>query len=719
MTFVLCLLTLAASDHLPVAKVEIFNGAPALVVNGQPYSGMAYMTYAPTPEYFSDFGEAGVELYSFSATPTESTYNLAAECWIAPDTFDYTQLDERMAMVLQAEPDALIVPRLFLGTPPWWAETYPEDLVTYDPDDGIPEAFVLDGKRVASWASEKWRDDTSDALRRFVAHVEQSSYAKHVIGYHLASGTTEEWMQWGSNEDQWTDYSAPNVNRFRSWLEDKYVDLESFRSAWNDDDVTFATAAIPTKAQRAAAQHGYLKDPAVDQASIDYVLYTSWLTVDAIKAFAAVVKKATHGERLVGTFYGYLLSLSGAQREQNAGHLALDQLLTCPDIDFLCSPTDYGGRDLDTGFPHTMTLLDSVKQHGKLWFNENDLRTWLTPNVEVGTFGKTGSYEDSLRAQQREFTWVMAERLGMWWFDMGGGWFHDPQFMKDIAHMNRIAEACVGLSGESVAEIALVADMKSSAYVQPGASYGWHVFAQQYLQLGHIGAPFDSMLLSDLPMAKDYRLYIFPNCFAPTDEERLVIRETLDRTGATAVWIGPAGIYRNGAWEPAAMADLTGFSLVFDKSEHPWRVAPTEAAADWGWISPETYGERSGAIAYVSAPSKLDVLGMIDGKDVPALVSQEQDGRLAINSTDAPLPTSLLRAVAQKAGVHLYLDQPGIVWATRELVGVYAANEEIDKISLPSEHNVVELFSNSTPESNGDTVIINLKKHRSALLHLK
>ena len=719
MIFVLCLLTLAAPTHLPVAKVENVNGAPALVVNGETHSGMAYMTYAPTPEHFYDFGDAGIRLYSFSATPTESTYNLATECWIAPDTFDYTQLDERVAMVLQAYPDAMILPRLFLGTPPWWAMANVEELVTYDPGSGEPEPFMLNGKRVASWASEKWRNDTAKALRKFVGHVEESSYGGHVIGYHLASGTTEEWMQWGSNEDQWTDYSPPNAARFRSWLENKYLDLESFRKAWNDDVVAFATAAIPTKTQRAEAQHGYLKGPAVDQASIDYVLYTSWLTVDTIETFAHVVKEATHGERLVGAFYGYLLSLSGAQREQNAGHLALDQLLACPDIDFLCSPTDYGGRDLDTGFPHSMTLLDSVKLHGKLWFNENDLRTWLTPNVEVGMFGKTGSYEDSLRAQQREFTWVMAERLGMWWFDMGGGWFHDPQFMQDIAHMNRIAETCAGLPDESVAEIALVADMKSSAYVHPGASYGWHAFAQEYLQLGHIGAPFDALLLSDLPMAKDYKLYIFPNCFAPTDQERAAIRETLDRTGATAVWIGPAGIYRNGAWDPAAMADLTGLPLVFDEVEHPWRVVPTEAVADWGWNSPEPYGERSGAIAHVSDPSKLDALGMIDGQDTPALVSHEQNGRLAIHSAVAPLPTSLLRAVAQKARVHLYLDQPGIVWATKDIVGVYATSDAIAAVKLPSAHRVVELFTGREPETSGTTVLLTLKKHNSALLQLE
>ena len=45
-------------------------------------------------------------------------------------------------------------------------------------------------------------------------------YADRVIGYHVASGTTEEWMYWGANEGKYCDYSQPTLEAFRKWLRD-------------------------------------------------------------------------------------------------------------------------------------------------------------------------------------------------------------------------------------------------------------------------------------------------------------------------------------------------------------------------------------------------------------------------------------------------------------------------------------------------------------------
>jgi len=192
---------------LPRSEVRPHGGVPTLFVDGKPLTGLSYMTYRPDGKYFREFGEAGVHLYSFSSTPSESGYGLAPTAWVAPDRFDFSDLDRRANLVLEADPEAWFFPRLYLASPRWWDDLHPDDLVTYDPGDGKPVPFFHggvreSGKRVASWASRAWRDDTAKALRELIRHVEASPYGDRVIGYHLASGTTEEWMQWGSNEDQ-------------------------------------------------------------------------------------------------------------------------------------------------------------------------------------------------------------------------------------------------------------------------------------------------------------------------------------------------------------------------------------------------------------------------------------------------------------------------------------------------------------------------------------
>ncbi len=710
---------LLSAPALPTAQVEMRNGAPCLFINGTPHPGTSYMTYHPDGKNFGDIGRAGVHLYSFSATPTESTYNLAAPCWVASEAFDYSGMDDRAHLLLENDPEAVFFPRVYLGTPPWWADAHPDDLVTFDPRDGEPQVFVLMGKRVASWASETWREDTAEALRRFIAHVEESDYADRVIGYHVASGTTEEWMQWGSNENEWTDYSAVNVARFRTWLERRYGEEAALRAAWHKPELTFASAEVPPRSERARGEIAYLRDPASAQPSMDYVLYTSWLVADTIQYFAAVTKDAVNRERLVGVFYGYLLALSGAQREQNAGHLALHDVLTCPDIDFITSPCNYGFRELGTGFPHAMSLVDSVKHHGKLWFDENDFRTWLTPNVPAGRFGKTDTFEESLLCQQREFGWTLANRHGMWWFDMGGGWYDDARMLEAIGQMNRIAYDCLDVDGRPAAEIAFVVDPDCGVYLRPGNPFSWPSLILQQPMLGRIGAPVAVVSLDDLTSLPEYKVYIFPNCLAPTDEERQSIAQLLEATGAAVVWVGPAGLYRNGTVDHAAMEELTGVPLTLVETPVSWRIQPAKAASEWGWTNPVPIGEgrQGGVLAIPKAPDGV-VLGMIEGTDHPALVATETNDSLTVFSSVPRLPAGLLRTVARKAGVHLYIDTEDIVWASRDLLAISVNAAGPRTVRLPRPCRVVDLWSGQHVADNTAEFTVEIPEKGTALLRL-
>ena len=237
-------------------------------------------------------------------------------------------------------------------------------------------------------------------------HVAASPYADRVIGYHLASGTTEEWSV-GRNEDEWVDYSPANTRAFRRWLQTKYSTDERLRSAWAEPAVTLTTAAIPTKARRQASQLGWLRDPAREQAAINYYLYNSDLVADTIGYFAKAVKDLTQREKIVGVFYGYLLQLCGEQRQQNGGHLALQRVLASPDVDFLCSPTSYAFRQLGgEGTCHAMSLLGSVQLHGKLWFDENDVRTSPSGGA-VGEWGRPADIAGDLLQQDKELAWCL------------------------------------------------------------------------------------------------------------------------------------------------------------------------------------------------------------------------------------------------------------------------------------------------------------------------
>jgi len=107
---------------------------------------------------------------------------------------------------------------------------------------------------------------------------------------------------------------------------------------------------------------------------------------DTIEHYARIVKEESQGDWLCGTFYGYVVQFH-EPRIITAGHLAIDRLTRSRDLDYLFSPALYSHRSLKPGGYSTfMSLVDTYHLHGKLWYNENDLRTFRVldvPNVKA------------------------------------------------------------------------------------------------------------------------------------------------------------------------------------------------------------------------------------------------------------------------------------------------------------------------------------------------
>ena len=698
------------------AEVRASDGVPTLFINRLPDSCMVYMTYHPNPRYFVQFGRAGVRLFTFSSTPTAAEYGLSPPTWVGPDKFDYSNLDERARKVLDVVPDAYVFPRIYLFSPEWWDHQHPDDLVTYDPGDGRPRPFARDGrKRAPSWASHAWREDTAAAIRRYIEYVEASPYADRVIGYHLASGTTEEWMMWGANENQWVDYSPVNVAAFRAWLTERYGNDEALRQAWHDQSVSLQTAAIPLKADRVRTRFGILRDPSTEQDVIDFTLYNADLVAETIAYFARVVKQATRRKKLVGVFYGYLLQLTG-QRQQNAGHLALEKVLNNPDIDFITSPTSYAFRTPGSGYSHFMSLTDSVKLHGKLWIDENDIRTWLV-SVKAGQWGKTDTYAETLKQERRELTSVLGQGCGQWWFDMGGGWYDDSRMMGQIARMKIIADKTIGRPRRSVAEIAVVVDDKSLAYLRPGNRLSRALMLDVLPHLARTGAPLSYYLMSDLPKAPKHKMYVFLNAIAPDEADRQAI-EALKCDGRVLVFFWAAGLYRDGRIDPAGVSDLVGMQIAMSKKRQPMLG---RFVGDARLV--EKLARRSLGVDVSAEPSfsvddaKATILGRGTRGQAVLAIREYRDW----TSVYAAVPVhsrELFRRLAARAGVHRYIDTPDVVYATQSLLGIACNEAGKRRVRLRRPAQVWDLFENRIVCNGVTEFSIDIEKHGTALLRI-
>ena len=75
------------------------------------------------------------------------------------------------------------------------------------------------------------------------------------------------WIKaWSSMDPACGDFSEPMRRAFRHWLRQRYTeDVGALRVAWNDAEVTFETAEVPSTAEQSHTTHYLFRDPRREQ----------------------------------------------------------------------------------------------------------------------------------------------------------------------------------------------------------------------------------------------------------------------------------------------------------------------------------------------------------------------------------------------------------------------------------------------------------------------
>ena len=123
---------------------------------------------------------------------------------MAPDKYDYGEFDRYFAAILDIDPQAYFLPHVGLTGPLWWQQAHPEEMCQYEDGTRGPTSF----------ASQVWRRDIGDDLRRLIAYLRQAPYADRILGYIFFNGYTAEWQMWGTWQESRDDYSPPALRAF-------------------------------------------------------------------------------------------------------------------------------------------------------------------------------------------------------------------------------------------------------------------------------------------------------------------------------------------------------------------------------------------------------------------------------------------------------------------------------------------------------------------------
>ena len=615
--------------------------------------------------------------------------------WKGYKKYDFKAFDEMMRQALKAAPNARIQFAIHPEPIAWFQKQHRDQLEVSLGQWSSKGARSLG--YTGNMGSDIWIKVTDDLLYELVKHIESQDYGKHVYDYKLFMSGGGEWHWPMCFCGSAGGYSAATRDTFRAWLKEKYATDEALRKAWNDPEVTLTTAVVPTPEQRKAAEFFIFRDPAKSRSSYDFQRYMTDRTVLQIKRNTEAIKRGCSYKKTVTLYYGYGFYFMGDITRLQSGHNALRRVLQLDSVDHLGTPICYKTRGLGLPGMNIGPFAGSIRAHGKLLWQENDLRTSLNPNP-LG-FGETQTRKQDIQQLRRGFAQTVASGCGFWYFP--GYQFHSEDFVKEFRHWKELGNEILKHDRSSVAEAALVYDEESPFHTAAFGSQFLRGHSRDFLfESFYAGAPMDCWLLSDLDKMPDYKVYFFVNSYRTTRELRSKIKAKLTRNHAVAVWCYAPGILdENGNFNLAAMKDLTGinFRMRMDKMQSTFSIRENKKKHPLLAHGVNSKSYLFGPVVTIDDP---DAEIIADAGSFSAFGIRKKRDFTSIWSL-LPLDRNMIASIYDYAKIHRYLRGTEDVFnANANYIMLHAAKDGEKEILLRSPSDVTELFSGRKIGSN-------------------
>jgi len=712
--------------------LEIVNGVPVLTVDGRRLAPMLLWNHNRSGETSQLTRARGFHLYTAGMTlpwPRDG------------EEYDFGPVDAQMEETVRSDPDALFLPRVFVEPPAWWRKEHPEEMPVWE--NGKSDDLV-------AIASERWLREACGHVVRFVVHLE-SAWDEHILGYHPAAQNSHEWYYmstiWGCNDWGLRNYDEPFARGFRRWLQRQYGDITALNDAWGTGYDAFEQIVAPAPDVRRATTHGLLRNPCRERAVIDFTCYQSVAITDAIRRVARAFKDACGWRKLVYVFYGYTFELAGLQEGiSQFGHLDFDAVMDDPAVDVWCAPSGYFDRR-NGGSGTIMAAAESCNARGRVWCNEDDLRTHLSP--PDANWGRVSTLEETLWAHRRNFMAALTHRSQMW-FCAGGTWLMDDQIWANLEVLRKQYEELYRDPAPLESEVAVVVDERSLGQIAYGIELGLPLLYDMRAPINRMGTTPELWLQSDYLRGKvrGKKLLIFLNAFSLGRQEREAIRNRLRGDGATAIWFYAPGIIAPDAASPQEaysvdyIRELTGIRVVELPGErlpdmrllpeHRFAagvpsgaiIAPDDIVRNWSLREEHlqfrqmTYPPRKRlAPLFAVDDPEAEVFGSYTERGEAAIAWNERDGVRNIFVGGLTLPARVFANIAREAGVHLYCAPGDVIYTDGRFLSITACEAGGKEIRLPGPRAVTDVFSRDIV-TRGDSFRVTLRTGETRVYRL-
>lgn len=611
--------------------------------------------------------------------------------WTGEDQYDWEKLDMGIKKILEANPNALLMLNLYLKPPKWFIEKYPEEFEKYYHSTESNELKTW--TESAPLASPIWRKMSLEFLRAAITHIEKSSYANHIYGYLIGGGDAAEWY-WAASfvNGGMTGYSERTNTSFREWLRAKYNTDETLQKAWQNNEVSFETAKIPSPKAREASELFNFRVKGKAQDVFDFREFMNDTTLSNIVETCKTVKENSDFKKIVCTYYGYVMLYAGGKGGTlyKGGLQNLSKLFECPYIDFIATPIDYNNRrGGETGL-NINPFYASALLHNKMLWNEDDLRTHF--HTKKG-FGRTSNLQETLTVIKRCFGYSLTQGCGFWFYPFTHAWFHQENIMQTIADIKKVADKTLKEDRSSVSQVAFIMDEKSPDFTAlvKNNNFMDGLCWDTYQEAAKMGAPFDMYLLPDItnPKMPDYKLYIFMNSFYTDKETRNAIAAKIRKNNAVAVWCYAPGYITENGFSTESMKELTGIEFSELREQKTLTLNISDKANPITKYT-KTFKTYTFGPVFNVTDKDVKIIGTAENK--PALVLKEFGNWKSVYSL-LPLNKELLTGLCEYAGVHVYSKSYDMLTANKSFIMLHTSSDGEKTITLPDNYNVKEILT--------------------------